>query len=122
MYMGHRRFLPLNHALSKRGKHFKDKAERQTKPDNRSGENVFNMVKDVQVVFGKGPSSQPVLNDVNGHAPMWKKKSIFWELPYWQVLEVCSMIDVMHLTKNLYVNLLGFMGVYGKAKDTFEAS
>ena len=51
---------------------------------------------------------------------MWKK-SIFWELPYWQVLEVCSAIDVMHLTKNLCVNLLGFMGVYGKPKDTLEA-
>jgi hypothetical protein len=50
---------------------------------------------------------------------MWKKKSIFW--PYLQVLEVHSAIDVMHLTKNLYVNLLGFMGVYGKVKDTVEA-
>jgi hypothetical protein len=27
----------------------------------------------------------------------------------------------MHLTKNLCVNLLGFMGVYGKPKDSFEA-
>ena len=79
------------------------------------------MVNDVKVVFGKGHGSQPVLNDANGHAPMWKKKSIFWDLPYWQVLEVRSSIDVMHLTKNLYVNLLGFMGVYGKPKDTFEA-
>ena len=52
---------------------------------------------------------------------MWKKKSIFWELPYWQVLEARSAIDVMHLMKNLYVNLLGFMGVYGKPKDTLEA-
>ena len=33
------------------------------------------------------------------------------ELPYWQVLEVRNAIDVMHLTKNLCVNLLGFMGV-----------
>ena len=79
--MGHRQFLPLNHALRKRGKHFKGKVECQTKPDNRSGEDVFNMVKDVQVVFGKGPGSQPVSNDANIHAPMWKK-SIFWELPY----------------------------------------
>ena len=31
------------------------------------------------------------------------------------------MFDVMHITKNLCVNLLGFMGVYGKAKDTLEA-
>ena len=52
-----------------------------TKPDNHRGEDVFNMVKDVQVVFGKGPGSQPVPNDANRHAPMWKKKSIFWELP-----------------------------------------
>jgi hypothetical protein len=76
------------------------------------------MVKDVKVVFGKGPGSQPILNDATGHPPMWKKKSIFWKLPYWQVLEVRSAIDVMHLTKNLCVNLLGFMGVYGKPKDT----
>jgi hypothetical protein len=80
--MGHRQFLPLNHALRKRGKHFKGKADHQTKPENRSGEDVFNMVKDVQVVFGKGPGSQPILNDANGHAPMWKKNSIFLELSY----------------------------------------
>ena len=76
------------------------------------------MVKDVKVVFGKAHGSEPVLNDVDGHTPMWKKKSIFWELPYQQVVEVRSAIDMMHLTNNLYVNLLGFMGVYGKPKDT----
>ena len=27
----------------------------------------------------------------------------------------------MHVTKNLCVNLLGFLGVYGKTKDTQEA-
>jgi hypothetical protein len=85
-------------------------------PDNHS--DVFNMVKDVQVVFGKGPSSQPIPNDANRHAPMWKKMSIFWELPYRQVLEVHSGIHAMHLMKNLCVKLIGFMGVY---KDTQEA-
>jgi inhibitor of KinA sporulation pathway (predicted exonuclease) len=60
MFIGHRQFLPLNHALRKRGKRFKGKTEHQTKPDNRSGENVFNMVKNVQVVFGKVPGSQPL--------------------------------------------------------------
>ena len=52
---------------------------------------------------------------------MWKKKSIFWELPYWKVLEVRFSIDVMHVTKNLCVKLLGFLGVYGNTKDTPEA-
>jgi hypothetical protein len=57
----------------------------------------------------------------HGHAPMWKKKSIFWELEYWKFLEVRSAIDVMHMTKNLCVNLLGFLGLYGKTKDTPKA-
>ena len=78
------------------------------------------MVKDLEVVFGKGPGSQPVPSD-NGLVPMWKKKSIFLELPYWEVLDVRHAIDVMHLTKNLCVNLIGFLGVYGENEDTLEA-
>ena len=100
----------MNHPLRKKSKQFKGKADHQTKPCNRTGEDVLNVVKDVKVVFGKAHGSEPIPNE-----------SIFWKLPYWQVLEVCSVIDVMHLTKNLCVNLLGFMGVYGKPKDTLEA-
>ena len=85
------------------------------------GKRVFSMIKDVRVVFGKGRGSQQVSNDENGRAPIWKKKSILWELPYQDVLEVRNAIDVMHLTKNLCVNLLGFLGTYGQAKDTLEA-
>ncbi|XP_066337710.1 uncharacterized protein [Miscanthus floridulus] len=87
VYLGHRRFLPLNHQVRKKGKHFKGKLDHRKKPHNRTGEDVLAMVKDVKVVFGKGQGSESVPKDANGHAPMWKKKSIFWELPYWQVLE-----------------------------------
>ena len=78
------------------------------------------MVKDLpeQVIFGKGPGGKSVPNDADGHTPMWKKKSIFRDLPYWKHLEVRSAIDVTHLTKNLCVNLLGFLGVYGKTRYT----
>ena len=51
---------------------------------------------------------------------MWKKKFIFWELFYWEVYEVRSVIDVMYLTKNFCVNILGFLGLYGKLKDISE--
>ena len=78
------------------------------------------MVKSLRVVFGKGPGSVPVPNE-DGKAPMWNKKSIFWDQPYWEVLDVCHAIDVIHLTKNLCANLLGFLGTYGKNKDTLKA-
>jgi hypothetical protein len=89
--------------------------------NRRTGDDLFDMVKDLKVIFGKGPSRQPVPNDADGHAPMWKKKILFWEREYWKFLEVRSAINVMHLTKNLCVNLLGFFGFYGKTKDTPEA-
>jgi hypothetical protein len=79
------------------------------------------MVKDLKIIFGKGHGSLSIPNDARRHAPMWKKKSIFWELPYLKFLEVRSAIDVMHMTKNLCVNLLGFLGLYGKTKDTPKA-
>ena len=65
--------------------------------------------------------SLSISSDNDGHVPIWKKCSIFLELPYWKILEVRSAIDVMHVTKNLCVNLLSFLGMYGKTKDTPES-
>ena len=110
VYPGHRRWLPDRHALRKKDKHFNGLAESRPKPNHSSSDDVLKMLKDLKVTFGKGPSSQSVPKDADGHAPMWKNKSIFWELAYWKVLEVRSAIDVMHVTKNLCVNLLGFLG------------
>src|SRR3954471_20729507 len=122
VYLGHRRFLPKIYPVRKKGKHYNGKADHRPKPAERTGAEVFDMVKDLKVIFGKGPGGQSVPKDtVTGHAAMWKKKFIFWELPYWVDLEVRSSIDVMHVTKNLCVNLLGFLGVYGKSKDTPES-
>jgi hypothetical protein len=79
------------------------------------------MVNDLRVAFGKGDGSEPVPHDANERALMWEKKSIFWELPYWEILEVQNAIDMMHLTKNLCLNVLGFLGCYSNSKDTLEA-
>ena len=57
VYMGHRRFLPLNHPLRKKGKHFKGEPETRAKSMFCDGKRVFLMIKDVRVVFGKGRGS-----------------------------------------------------------------
>ncbi|KAK1686513.1 hypothetical protein QYE76_047361 [Lolium multiflorum] len=97
------------------------KADHRPKPAEHTGAEVFDMVKGLKVIFGKGPGGQSVPKGADGHVAMWKKKSIFWELEYWKVLEVRSAIDVMHVTKNICVNILSFLGVYGKSNDTKEA-
>ena len=118
VYLGHRRFLPKIHPVRKKGKHYNGKADHRPKPAERTGAEVFDMVKDLKVIFGKGPGGQSVPKGADGHAAMWKKKSIFWELEYWKFLDVRSAIDVMHVTKNICVNLLSFLGVYGKTEET----
>jgi hypothetical protein len=76
VYMGHRRFLPVKHPLRKKYVHYGGKSDHRTKPRHICGKMVFEMVKDIKVVFGKGPGSRSVPS-VEGCAPIWKKKSIF---------------------------------------------
>ena len=48
----------------------------------RTSDHVLAMVNDLKVIFGKGPGGLSVPSDIAGHTPMWKKKSVFWDLPY----------------------------------------
>ena len=77
MYLGHRRFLPSRHPVRKKGKHFKGEADHRMKPRHCTSANVYDMVKDMEVIFGKGPGGKHVPKDADGRTPMWKKKSIF---------------------------------------------
>ena len=81
--MGHHQFLLIKYPLRRGHAHYGGKADHRTKSRHRCGKIVFEMVKDVKVVFRKGPGSRSVQSD-DGRAPMWKK-SIFYELPYWEV-------------------------------------
>ena len=91
VYMSHRQFLPIRHPVRRKGKHFKGQADQQTKQMRYSGNDIFEMVKDLEVVFENGPGSQPFLSK-NGLSPMWKK-SIFWVLPYRKALDVQHAIE-----------------------------
>ena len=75
VYMGHRRFLPTDHPLRTEGKHFKGEPETHPKLLFRNGKRVFSMIKDVKIVFGKGPGSQPVPKD--DHMFQCGKKSLY---------------------------------------------
>jgi hypothetical protein len=89
------------------------------------------MVKDLKVVLGKrkGAGSKKkkkagknAENNGNETLGLLKKRSIFWNLPYWKGLMVRHAIDVMHAEKNVCEALVGtLLDTPGKTKDTLNA-
>jgi hypothetical protein len=70
---------------------FNGNTKKRCPPLYLTGHEVYKMVKDVHVVLCKCKRTGK-----NTKADdMWKKQSIFWELPYWKDLDVSHSIDVM---------------------------
>ncbi|XP_016559092.2 uncharacterized protein LOC107858817 [Capsicum annuum] len=52
----------------------------------------------------------------------WRKKSIFFRLPYWKNNLLPHNLDVMHVEKNVCDNVIGtFLDIEGKTKDNLNA-
>ncbi|XP_073109458.1 uncharacterized protein [Elaeis guineensis] len=71
-----------------------------------------------KVTFGKGQKrKRDDFNDVYN----WRKKSIFFQLPYWKDLKLRNNLDVMHIARNISSNILGIvLDIKGKTKDTLK--
>ena len=76
------------------------------------------MVKGLRVILRKGRGSTSVPK-FNLRAPIFKKKSVFYDLSYWPDLVVRHAIDVMHIENNVCDSLIGtLLDIPGKIKDT----
>src|SRR3954469_20612838 len=54
VYQENRQFLSARHPVRKKGKHFNGEADHQNKPIRHTGDDIFGMVKHIEVIFGKG--------------------------------------------------------------------
>ena len=118
--MGHRRFLPANHAHRKRKKKFNGKTENIITNYPLTGKQVYSRVKDLKVQLGK--FKKKAVRKKGAPKISWKKRSIFWDLPYWQHLEVRHCLDVMHVVKNVCDSMVGtLLNIPGKTKDGINA-
>ncbi|CAL5430629.1 unnamed protein product [Camellia sinensis] len=128
-YMSHRRFLPVNHKFRKDKVSFDGSREWRLKPQILSGfetlhqlesEGVLSQYKrnDLKEMFRRQEEREN--NRRKGHN--WKKKSIFYELSYWEHNLIRHNLDVMHIEKNVCDNILWtILGVGGKSKDNVNA-
>ena len=87
-YMGHRRFFPLKHKWRRNKVSFNNKAETREAPVPLSGEQVKQDYESFQQVIFEKDSKKRKQRDEDNRWHNWRKKSIFFELPYWESLLV----------------------------------
>ena len=76
---------------------------------------VHNMAKKINVLLGK---NHPLTVKQTPKGQVFKKNSVFWKLPYQEILRVRHGIDVMHVEKNVCESILGtLLKIKGKRKD-----
>jgi hypothetical protein len=93
----------MKHAFQSIKDQYNGNTEKRHPPPHLTGQEVYKMVKDVHVVLGRRKRTGKNTEEDD----LFKKQSIFWELPYWKDLDVRHSIDVMHIEKNVCESLLG---------------
>ena len=121
-YFGHRRFLPSTHRW-RSNLDFNGRTERKRPPRRFSSVDIMDQLRRVKTtISGKHPNYGGVKRKRGDDELNWRKKSIFYELPYWAEIELKHNLDVMHIEKNICDSLLGtLMGDPHKSKDTDNA-
>ncbi|XP_020235601.1 uncharacterized protein LOC109815320 [Cajanus cajan] len=114
-YTRHRKFLVRSHPYRRLKKTFNGCKEDEIASTPRNGEQVYERVKNINIVFGKTQKKSIEKN-------IWKKRSIFFNLPYWCKLDVRHCIDVMHVEKNVCDNVIEtLLNIKGKTKGGVKA-
>ena len=71
-----------------------------------------------------GNGHEKPASTINGYGKdhNWVKKSIFWDLPYWENLLLRHNLDFMHIEKYFFDNLINtVLNVPGKTKDNAKS-
>ncbi|XP_052111065.1 uncharacterized protein LOC127742490 [Arachis duranensis] len=109
-YMDHHKFLAMDHPYRMDKRSFNSDVELRSSPALLDGEQIFENLKDFDNVFGKKQK-----NKIDGP---WKKRSIFFELPYWKQNTLRYCLDVMHIEKSVCDNIIGtLLDILKKSKD-----
>jgi len=114
----HRMFLDQNHPFRRDRKNFrKGKTVQRSPPPYRTGAELLNQIFDL----GIRKVTELDANEVNRRLCKscgWKKKSIFWDLPYWSSNMIRHNLDVMHIEKNVFDNVFNtVLNFDDKTKD-----
>ena len=112
VYTSHHHFLQPHHPYRRLKKAFNGSQEHKTALILLTGEQVFQWVEHLNTIFGKTQKKD------KSKTCIWKKRSIFFDLPYWSDVDVRHCINVKHVEKNVCDNVIGMLhNIQGKTKD-----
>ncbi|KAK1611707.1 hypothetical protein QYE76_035380 [Lolium multiflorum] len=123
VYMGHRRWLQKTDPWRKRGDLFDGTNEPRGPPRKKSGEEIDTLLKGWKECPAPGkirqkPGEKKKKKETTPLIGVWKRRSVFWDLPYWKILDTPHCLDVMHITKNVCESLLGtLLNMPDRTKD-----
>ena len=102
VYRGHRRFLHPRHEWRIEKKDWFDGNEETRRPPKPlTGEDIVLALSNIQNNWGKYRKKRS--RRQNEPKSMWKKKSIFFNLPYWKVISYhCLILHFFYLSKSCF--------------------
>ncbi|XP_074360362.1 uncharacterized protein LOC141700518 [Apium graveolens] len=116
-YMNHRKFLPSAHKWRMDTKRFNGVIEMGQCPSVLTGTDIEELLSGYVNQFGL--QNKKAKSKTEGP---FKKKSIFFYLPYWKHNPLRHNLDAMHIEKNVCDNILGtLLNISGKTKDHVAA-
>jgi len=123
-YMGHRRFLHEDHPFRFDADKF-GSTEFRPAPTPLSGDEILDCTKELNTIFGKDPSGKKSASKRRKEGEplvIFKRRSIWFVLPYWKDLMLRHNFDFMHIGKNVSENFVNtFMGTASKSKDNLNS-
>ncbi|XP_016192130.1 uncharacterized protein LOC107633010 [Arachis ipaensis] len=125
-YTGHRRFLNQGHKYRVDRIRFDGQVESRDPPKKYSGADVLRQQCNMQVLFRKNSTltakRRRIGEDADQDDSYWKKRSVFFELPYWKDHMLRHNLDVMHIEKNICDNVVfTILNDSVKSKDNLKA-
>ncbi|XP_013608049.1 PREDICTED: uncharacterized protein LOC106314771 [Brassica oleracea var. oleracea] len=145
VFMGHRKCLPPLHSFRGKKTWFDGKTEHGTKGRILMGRNVSFVLRNYKNVFGNRKQSgkkraarvdipsdnedevsesdedEDLGDKDEEELSRWKKRSIFFTLPYWEELPIRHNLDVMHVERNVAASLIATLLHCGNSKDGLKA-
>ncbi|XP_048596428.1 uncharacterized protein LOC106359135 [Brassica napus] len=149
VYMCHRKGLPPTHSFRGKKKWFDGKTEQGRRGRILSGRDISQHLRNFKNEFGNfkgsaskrkrlqcsdnlGSDSEALSSESEeeedeevqvdeDELSRWKKRSIFFKLPYWEELPVRHNLDVMHVERNVAASLVSTLLHCGKSKDGLAA-